>query len=191
MGFALGMTGTESANARIIDEFISNEEQAHLVGLANHYRNSGVLEANPSGPLRFRKRVDGTEYCDSAMQRVAARIIDVFKLGACPVDPYLGWIISYIEPGGFIKPHIDRHQHYQETGDKHLRCNVLVQGSDESAYPLVGAQRLAVKERGLWAFFASEHPHGTQVLQGDDSRIVFQFGFTAPAAYVLPESSTS
>lgn len=179
------MTGIEPANARIIDEFISIEQQAHLLALANQYRANGVLEANPSGPFRFRQKVYGTEYCDPEMQKLAVKIIATFALDGCPVDPYLGWIISYIEPGGFIKPHIDRQPHYQQTSDKHLRCNVLVQGKHESAYPLVGAERLKVGERGLWAFFASEHPHGTQVLQGDQPRIVYQFGFSVPADYSL------
>jgi hypothetical protein len=181
------MTGIERANARIIDEFLTSEEQAHFLALANQYRADGVLEANPSGPLRLRAKVYGTEYCDAEMTRVGARIIETFGLAGFPVDRYLGWIISFIEPGGFIKPHIDRQPHYQETSDKHLRCNVLVQGPDASAYPLVGAQRLKVSERGLWAFFASEHPHGTQVLQGDQPRIVYQFGFCVPSTYSLDQ----
>ncbi len=179
------MTGSEAANARIIDECIGIEQQAHLFALANQYRANGVLEANPSGPFRFRRKIYGTEYCDPEMQRLASRIIATFALDGYAVDPYLGWIISYIEPGGFIKPHIDRQPHYQQTSDKHLRCNVLVQGKDESAYPLVGAQRLKVQERGLWAFFASEYPHGTEVLQGGQARIVYQFGFTVPVDYSL------
>lgn len=179
------MTGIDRANARIIDEFITIEQQAHFVALANQYRADGVLEANASGPLRFRKKVYDTEYCDAEMQKLAAKVVAAFALDGFPVDPYLGWIISYIEPGGFIKPHIDRQPHYQQTSDQHLRCNVLIQGRDESAYPLVGAQRLKVGERGLWAFFASEHAHGTEVLKGDQPRIVYQFGFCVPAGYSL------
>lgn len=179
------MTGIDPANARIIDEFITIEQQTHFIALADQYRADGVLEVNPSGPLRFRQKVYDTEYCDAEMQKLAAQVVAAFALDGYPVDPYLGWIISYIEPGGFIKPHIDRQPHYQQSSDQHLRCNVLIQGSDESAYPLVGAQRLKVGERGLWAFFASEHAHGTQVLKGDQPRIVYQFGFCVPAGYSL------
>lgn len=185
------MTGIETANAWVIDEFLSGKQQAHLKALATGYRRDGVLEANPSGPLRFRRKIYNSEYCDQQVQQVAADIVQRLELTNCPVDPYLGWIISYIEPGGCIKPHIDRHQHYQETSDKHLRCNVLVQGRDQSAYPLIGAQKIEVHERGLWAFFASQHVHGMQELRGNLPRIVFQFGFSVPAGFALPVKGRS
>ena len=176
-------------SALVIDEFLSGSEQSSLSALAYDYRKRGVLEGNPSGPKRFRRKVFDTVYYDQQIKLVAGRIVDRLGLHGCAVDPYLGWIISYIEPGGFIKPHIDRHLHYQKTGDRHMRCNVLVQGDDASAYPIIAGEPLIVRERGLWAFFASDYPHGTDILQGDKPRIVYQFGFVVPGDYRLGRSA--
>lgn len=175
-----------NVKALVIEEFISGDEQDELRDTAVKYRRNGILEPNPGGPKRFRKKIFGTPYCDRLMQSVGERIVTTFGIRGCPVDPYLGWIISFIEPGGFIKLHIDAHQHYQETPDRHLRCNVLVQGRGESACPIVDEIPVRVGERGLWAFFASEYPHGTQLIQGVEPRIVYQYGFTVPGGYTLP-----
>lgn len=121
------------------------------------------------------------------MRSIGERIVTALGIQGCPVDPYLGWIISYIEPGGFIKPHIDAHRHYQKTADKHLRCNLLIQGGDDSAYPIIDGMPIKVRGRGLWAFFASEYRHGTQVIQGDLPRIVYKYGFTVPGSYAIPQ----
>lgn len=156
-----------------------------MASLADDYRQSGVLQANPSGPGRYRRKIDGSEYVTDIVRDVANRIVGRFGLKSCAIDPYLGWIVSYIEPGGFVKPHIDRHAHYQNSSDKHLRCNVLVQGDDPSAWPVVGDTALQVAERGLWAFYASHLPHGTLPLMADTPRIVYQFGFSVPKAFEL------
>lgn len=168
------------------NEFLTTEEHDYLLALAGSYKTQGVLEANPSGPRRFRKKVYDTPYCTSEIECLGKRISEEFGFAGAKVDPYLGWIISYIEPGGFIKPHIDRHQRYHETPDQHLRCNVLVQGTGEDCHPIIGDRRYAVEERGLWAFFASNHVHGTAVIQGPKPRIVYQFGFAVPGDYRLP-----
>ncbi len=172
-------------HALVLRNFVSPAEQAHLRDTATDYHQRGLLQANASGPHRYRLKIHQSEYCDTQMHAVGQRIAATLGFDGSRVDPYLGWIISLIEPGGFIKPHIDRHPHYQNTDDRHLRCNVLVQGDDESAWPVIGNHRYHVRERGLWAFFASEHPHGTQVIAGEQPRIVYQFGFTVPAAFTL------
>lgn len=169
----------------VIQSFVSTAENESLLAIANEYRQTGVLQANPSGPGRYRRKIDGTEFATDIVQRIADRITERFDLDAKAIDPYLGWIVSYIEPGAFIKPHIDKQPHYQNSTDKHLRCNVLVQGNDPSARPIVGETVLRVGEQDLWAFFASEYPHGTQPLQSDQPRIVYQFGFTVPEMFVL------
>lgn len=179
------MSGNDAVNALVIDGFVSDTEQTGLCELAKEYRHNGVLQQNPSGPLRYRRKIDGTEFCTDAVRTIADKIIGRLNLQGCAIDPYLGWIISYIEPGGFVKPHIDRHPHYQDSGDRHLRCNILVQGNNASAFPVIEFQPIAVQERGLWAFFASEKGHGTAALRGDQPRIVFQYGFVVPAGFDL------
>ena len=170
----------------VIPDFVSDAEREQLCVKAIGYRQDGILEASPSGPKRFRKKIWDTPYCDEQILDIGKRVVKVLRLEGFPVDPYLGWIISYIEPGGFIKPHIDRHAHYHETTDRHLRCNVLVQSEDESAFPIIGNTSISIKERSLWAFFASEHVHGTKSICGDLPRIVYQFGFTVSERYRLP-----
>ncbi len=172
-------------HALVLRNFVSPAEQAHLRDAACNYHLRGLLQANTSGPHRYRLKIHQSEYCDDMMQALGQRVAGTLGFDGARVDPYLGWIISLIEPGGFIKPHIDRHEHYQQSDDRHLRCNVLVQGDDESAYPIIANRRYRVRERGLWAFFASEHPHGTQVIEGTQPRIVYQFGFTVPATFTL------
>lgn len=173
--------------AMIVENFISESEQAHLCAKAQEYRKTGVLEKNPGGPLRYRKRIDGTKFCDSSMVAVANRIRQRLNLENCAIDPNLGWIISLIEPGGFIKRHIDAHANYQRSGKLHLRCNVMVQGRNESCYPVIDNIPHPVDERGLWAFVASKHFHGTQIVTGKQSRIVYQFGFVVPSSISLAQ----
>jgi hypothetical protein len=172
-------------HALIIDDFVSESERQYLCDKATEFRTTGVLEQNPGGPLRYRKRIDNTPYCDAVILALSDRIRNRLNIENCAVDPNLGWIVSLIEPGGFIKRHIDAHENYQETGNLHLRCNILVQGRNESCYPLISDIAHPVHERGLWAFFASRHFHGTQIIKGRDSRIVFQFGFVVASDFQL------
>ena len=62
---------------------------------------------------------------------------------------------------------------------------ILVQGDDESVRPRIGNMQLELEEGDLWAFFASDYVHGTNVIKGDKARIVYQFGFVVPADYPL------
>ena len=172
-------------SALVVSQFISAEARTQLADTALDYLAWGVLESNQAGPNRFRKKIFNTQYCNPLMSELGKRIADHLNICECPVDPYLGWIISLIQPGGFIQPHRDAHPHYQQTGDKHLRCNILVQGDDESVRPRIGNMQLELEEGDLWAFFASDYVHGTNVIKGDKARIVYQFGFVVPADYPL------
>lgn len=173
--------------ALLVSQFISDTERSSLVQTAMEYLERGVLERNKAGVKRYRKKVFNTQYSTPLMSALGKRIAHHLGIEDCPVDPYLGWIISVIKPGGYIQAHRDAHQHYQHTGDKHLRCNLLVQGSHASTHPRIGKLRLDVSEGDLWAFFASDHVHGTDVIEGSENRIVYQFGFVVPKDYPLAE----
>lgn len=172
-------------SALLVSQFITDKERSDLVATAMDYLERGVLERNKAGVKRYRKKVFNTQYCTPLISALGKRIAEQMGIEDCPVDPYLGWIISVIQPGGFVQPHRDAHQHYQNTGDKHLRCNLLVQGSHSSANPRIGKLRLPLREGDLWAFFASDHVHGTDVIEGSENRIVYQFGFVVPKDYPL------
>jgi len=63
----------------------------------------------------------------------------------------------------------------------------MVQGRNESCYPVIDDIPDPVDERGLWAFVASKHFHGTQIVKGNQSRIVYQFGFVVPSSMSLAQ----
>lgn len=172
--------------AIVLPDILTWEQRDELLATAMEYRRTGVLETNPSGPNRYRARMFNSEYCTPLMTQLGHRIAVLLGVDDYPIDPYLGWILSYVEPGGFIKPHIDAQPRYQSGKEKHLRCNLMVRGSDPSARPIIDQQTIPVEERGLWAFFASELPHGTEIVQGSVSRVVMQYGFSVPQGYQLP-----
>ena len=169
-----------------LPEFISSDEQQHLLETATQYRNQDILRANPAGPNRFFLKLDGSPYCDDVITAIAARIVAYFGLANCRIDPMIGWVLSYIEPGGFIQPHTDVLQHYEQNSEKHFRCNVVVQGTDPTCRPRIGDRLYEVPERGIWAFHASDIEHSTQVIAGDRPRIIFGYGFRVPADFRLP-----
>lgn len=178
--------GDLSMGVVVLKDFISQIEQVELREKAELYRNTGVLEPNQAGPFRYSKRIDGTEYCDASMTAVGQRVIRTFGLGAFKIDPYLGWILSYIEPGGFVHPHFDRQPLYRQTDQQHFRCNVMVSNGGTPAGPIIDGCPYRVEERGLWGFFASDSAHSTQPNAGSGPRIVYQFGFAVPGTYRLP-----
>ena len=181
------MTTPNSApGAIVLPDILTPAQQSTLLASAIEYRRSGVLEANPSGPNRYRARLFDSKHCTPLMLQLGHEIALLLGVEKYPIDPYLGWILSYVEPGGFIKTHIDAQPRYQNSAEKHLRCNLLVQGADLSARPIIEQQVIPVEERGLWAFFASEYSHGTAVLEGEAPRVVMQYGFSVPRNYQLP-----
>ena len=177
-------------NSVVAEAFISEGERIALRAKAIKYRENGVLKPNPGGPFRYARKITDTEYCDELVRSIGERVAASFSVLDCEVDPYIGWVISYIEPGGHVMLHIDNYEHYVETSDKHLRCNVLVQGVDKSVYPVIDDAPVEVHEKGLWAFFASDYAHATQLIKGEQPRIVYQFGFTVPDGYRLPDGSS-
>jgi hypothetical protein len=178
--------GDPSKEIVVLRDFISQAEQIELRKTAEHNRETQVLEPIQAGPFRFSRRIDGNEYCTDLALSVGARVVNAFGLGRVQIDPYLGWIISFIEPGGFIHPHYDRQPLYVETDKRHMRCNVLVSNGGSFAGPIIDGRPFNVEERGLWAFFPCDWPHWTQPHAGPGPRIVYQFGFALPGHYRMP-----
>jgi hypothetical protein len=178
--------GDPSMGVVVLKEFISPIEQSELRKTAELYRKTGVLEPIQAGPFRFSRSINGTEYCNALITSIGERVIKSFGLGAFQIDPYLGWLVSYIEPGGFIHPHFDRQPLYMETDKQHLRCNVMVSNGGSPADPVIDGRPFRVEERSLWAFFPSHLEHRTHPNGGPGPRIVYQFGFAAPGHYRMP-----
>jgi hypothetical protein len=167
-------------------DFITIEEQTELCNIAADYFKQGVLEANPRGPHRYRAKIWGTEYCTPFIMTLGKRIIEHFKLEGCLVDPHLGWIISVIEKGGQIHKHRDKYAYHVQNNVKHLRCNIMVTRENATANPVIEDQIIDVPARAIWGFFPSESEHCTQLLDVEEPRIVYQFGFVVPMDYTLP-----
>jgi len=173
---------------RTIPNFITAAEREHLEAKAYEYKEAGLLDSNLAGGNRWAKKVDGTELFDDVMAKVAARVVEAFGVQAMQIDPYLGYVISFIAPGGFIHPHTDRYDLYKDGRMKHLRCNLMVSKNSDMANPVIANRKFNVDERGLWAFFPSEHLHGTRTMANDKPRIVYQFGYAVPASYRIADA---
>lgn len=176
-------TLTKDNLLRILD-LVSEEERAQLEDLARFYRASGIIDANPAGPKRYRGKIYGTPHCTPLVTMLGDRIADRLGLTGFPVDPYLGYTVSYIEPGGFINEHIDRYGPYLDEA-RQLRCNIMVTRDNDTYDPVICNMLVNVPERGAWAFYASECLHATQEINGPRPRIIFGFGWVIPADYVL------
>ena len=168
---------------RLMD-FITEEERAQLEKTAYKFKKNGVMTANPAGPNRYRGKLYDTEHCTSLITKLGNRISKRLGLQKYKVDPYLGYTVSLINPGGFIHEHIDKYGDYLK-GMRHLRCNIMVCRENETYDPVISHLVVPVPECSAWAFMASECPHGTQDIAGDRDRIIFGFGWTVPADYSL------
>lgn len=168
-----------------LKDFISTEEQVEMRDIAMDYLARGVLQANPRGPRRYRAKIWGTDHCTPFIRALGDRVVTRFHLQGCPVDPQLGWIISLLQPGAYIHPHMDKYDYHEQSGTKHLRCNVMVDRDDDSGNPVIAGNIIEVPERALWGFFPSEVEHCTQVIRTTKPRIAYQFGFTVPGDYSL------
>ena len=170
-----------------INEFITVDEQQQMKSIAVNYLKQGILEANPRGPGRYRARIWNTELCTDLISSIGERIIEQFHLEDCPVDHQLGWIISLLQPGAQIQPHIDKYPYHDQLNAKHLRCNIMISRDNISGNPVINGNVIDVAERALWGFFPSEQVHCTQVIETIEPRIVYQFGFVVPSSYKLKE----
>ncbi|CAE7604060.1 unnamed protein product [Symbiodinium microadriaticum] len=143
--------------------------------------------ARSAGPHRFFRRLDATGGVDSFLEELTERLEDaVAGLHGRQLDPTLGRVCSYIEPGGFIHEHRDRY-HAQTDGLAHLRANIVVQ-MEPSGRPIIAGKSVPVNQRDAWIFFASRELHSTEVICGPQPRIVYGFGWP-PSRPLAPASS--
>jgi hypothetical protein len=170
----------------VVRNFITASEQAELKSIALDYFEQGILVANSRGPGRFRAKIWNTPHCTDFIKILGDRIVKQFKLNDYPVDPTLGWIISLLQPGAQIHPHIDKYPYHQAMKAKHLRCNIMVCKDNDSGNPVITGQSIDVAECALWGFFPSEAVHSTEVINTLSPRIAYQFGFVVPQDYQFP-----
>jgi hypothetical protein len=170
----------------VVRNFITASEQAELKRIALDYFEQGILVANPRGPGRYRAKIWNTLHCTDFIKILGARIFKQFKIIVYPVDPTLGWIISLLQPGAKIHPHIDKYPYHQAMKAKHLRCNIMVCKDNDSGNPVIAGQPIDVAECALWGFFPSEAVHSTDVINTSSPRIAYQFGFVVPLDYQFP-----
>tara|TARA_B110000977_G_C11033441_1_gene476138 strand:- start:826 stop:1359 length:534 start_codon:yes stop_codon:yes gene_type:complete len=167
----------------VVRNFITASEQTELKRIALYYLEQGILEANPRGPDRYRAKIWNTPYCTDFIKQIGERVISRFELMGCPVDLQLGWIISLLQPGAQIHPHIDKYPYHQTMKAKHLRCNIMVSKDNDSGNPVIAGQSIDVTECALWGFFPSEAVHSTDIINTSSPRIAYQFGFVVPQNY--------
>lgn len=162
----------------VVKNFISGPDKRSLEAHAIVLFTKGVLQSNQSGPNRFFLTVSGTAYSNPLIERIGARVRKLIASGDVETDPELGWVISYIEPGGFVHPHTDSSAHYTNSGRKHIRGNVMVSKNPGSDNPVINGRVYPVDEKDLWMFCASDDSHACETVKGPKARIVYQFGFS-------------
>lgn len=160
----------------IIEQFINDELRIPLCRHAIKLKNAGVLRVNT--PKRYLRKIFNTPYANTLVKNLEKRIRNKLDLDDIITDPILGWVVSYIEPGGRIHMHYDNHKHYRDQNRKHLRCNVVVSKLPDSGNPIVAGTTYKVCENDLWAFFAHKDFHGSEEVVGEKPRIIYQFGFS-------------
>lgn len=161
---------------------ISEEERLNLLESAVRQKRQGLLLPNPAGPHRFFRRLDATGGVNSFLEELTQRLEDaVAGLKGRQLDPTLGRVCSWIEPGGFIHEHRDRY-HDQTDGLAHLRANIVVQ-MEPSGRPIIAGKSVPVNQRDAWIFFASRELHSTEAICSPQPRIVYGFGWSVPANF--------
>ena len=160
-------------------QFISKEFQAYLRKYALHLLKNDVLVKNPVSEHRYYlKSYQDSKYATKPIKKLGQKLEQLLDHHDISVDPLLGWVISYIEPGGFVQLHCDNNDYYQSQQRKHLRCNVVVSKEIDSGNPIIEGKTYTVGERDMWGFFASDDRHGCEIVSGNKPRIIYQFGFS-------------
>lgn len=167
-------------------DLIDEEERRELQDYALRLKAADVLDANLVGENRFYQCIWGGPLVTPLIREVAVRIERRFNLGGFPVDPELGWVISVIFQGGFVHTHKDD-ELYRDKPMKHLRCNLVVSKPESGGTPVIARDSVPLIERGGWAFFASEEKHSAFPVGGARPRIIYQFGYSVPIAWKLPD----
>lgn len=106
------------------------------------------------------------------------RILSTLDIPDGNIDPRLGILISYIEPGGFIHKHRDIYSSPDWKDKFNYRFNIVVdRGSDPSYNPVIEDISYDIGKGDAWSFNATTDLHYTLPIAGPENRIVYQFGF--------------
>ena len=162
---------------------ITEEERLQLKDHALDLLQQGVLNVNraTAGCYRNFKSFFAVDDLSPFHKEIYNRIVKIIELKNPVIDPALGIIISVITPGGHIHKHTDKYKDSRYPQYSHclnMRFNIMIERDDHDSYnPHIDDKQYFVNRTDAWYFPASEIPHHTPILLGDNKRIVYQFGF--------------
>ena len=156
--------------------FLSEEDRIFFLNHVN--KNLANFQNNPNGPNRKYLRLDNTYFFDQKHFEYLIKISEYLGIKEPKVDPMLGILYSNISKGGFIHLHVDSHPPYHENEFVNYRFNLMLNRGDGDSYdPIVRKEKYEVNTGDAWSFPASLYSHETQPVDGEEPRIVLQFGF--------------
>jgi hypothetical protein len=170
---------------KIHRNFITEEERLHLKHYADTHFQGGRFWPNHVYSKRWilvLKRSPQTDhngaYYTNEIHNLYMRILSTLDIPDGNIDPRLGILISYIEPGGFIHKHRDIYSSPDWKDKFNYRFNIVVdRGSDPSYNPVIEDISYDIGKGDAWSFNATTDLHYTLPIAGPENRIVYQFGF--------------
>lgn len=187
----------------VYNNFVNEDEQHELMEYASYLNDNGHFKALQFGG-RDRKCVNinnpfpKSQYPNNELvNRMVKKIEDNYNITNQVIDPFLGFLIGWIQPGGFLHYHNDMYKGIKTfvpgspysaaknemwpksmQHNQNVRFNIMVsRGEDKSYDPIIDDKLVEVPKRSGWCFSATKYWHGTKVLVGTEPRIVYQFGF--------------
>jgi hypothetical protein len=125
-------------------------------------------------------KFDLTSKVPGELWKIKQRIIRREGLHDYSSYSYLGDRITFIFPGGYIPPHIDKNE---LDGMIHVRFNVFIQAPEDCDTWYDGI-RVDVRERGYVLCRSGIDRHWTGINKTMVTRIAISYGFTLPAEKV-------
>lgn len=173
---------------KIYRNFITEEERLHLKEYADNNFKTGNFYPNHTYSKRWilvLKRNPKTDfngiYYTKEIHSLYLRILSTLGIPDGCIDPQLGILVSYIEPGGFIHKHKDIYSDPNWQNKINYRFNIVVdRGTDVSYNPVIEDVSYDIGKGDAWSFSATTNLHYTLPIAGPENRIVYQFGFAIP-----------
>ena len=157
------------------DRFSYNQSEQYQVAVSKHLRHS----------LKFSSVdiFDSMPLFKTLYERIT-KVMELDRFNDYAIDPRLGWLMTYIQPGGFIQKHTDAYdREYAQLpqrikGWRHIRFNVMVNRDNHESYdPHINNKNIQIDMCDAWCFPADRMLHYMPFLQGTLPRVVCQFGF--------------
>lgn len=172
---------------KVYKNFISDEQRLSLNNYATTLFEQKRFYPNKN-PRRYfltlkrNPRVDNNGlYYTKEINSLFTRISDTLDLSQPIVDPVIGVIISYMEPGAFIHKHKDLYNSAKYANNDNYRFNIMVNRNYDNSYnPIINDISYDVLNCDAWCFNATQCAHQTLPITGPEPRIVYQFGFLIP-----------